>query len=548
MFGSAVDPDLALSNLERYIDAVDNRPRFWSAVVEDPGLMEVLAWVLGSSTYLAGVLVRHPEYLEELRNDSVATVKTPQTFIEEARLAVSSSTVGPERIGALHEFQRRELLRIGYRDLAGHGNVTEITHELSWLADAIVQVALDEARRDLEGQLKESHLSFAVIGVGKLGGEELNFSSDIDIFYIYSDEAHFDDATKLARRVNRYLTDRTSLGVFYRVDLRLRPHGSRGPMASSMQSLKTYYASWGETFERLVLSKVRCVAGDRDLGRTFLELVQPFVYRKYLDYAAIDEVRDIKRRIDQQAGELDSNVKLGWGGIREIEFFVQALQVLYGSEMREIREPSTLRALEKLEAVGLVEPEVSGRLRDAYVFLRNVEHRLQIVDQRQTHTLPEDIEELKRLARRMRMSLDAFHFDLDLHRREVHGVFNELFRTPDKGDEGMGSAVHRFVNDAMDPEAAEEWLTSLGFEDARQTLSILESLRDAPAFSHSPSRMKNLLANVITPLLEIARGLVRPGKVLIGFERLTSSMGAREVFFRSLLETPESIKQEQKIE
>ncbi len=401
VFGAAVDPDMALSNLDRYVRAVEEPARFWSGMVDDSDLMELLSWVLGSSSYLAGVLVRHPEYLSTLRDSAVKEVRTRQAYFEEARRVVSLSTVGADRTTALHEFQRRELLRIGYRDLAGHGNVTEITHELSWLADAIVQTAIDEARSDLTDQLKEPDLSFAVVGVGKLGGEELNFSSDIDIIYIYSDEAHFNDATKLARRVNHYLGDRTALGAFYRVDLRLRPDGSRGPLASSMQSLKTYYASWGETFERLVLVKARPVAGDPELGKAFMELVQPFVYRKYLDYAAIDEVRDIKRRIDQQvdsSGELDSNVKLGWGGIREIEFFIQALQVLYGGEMTDIRGAGTLSALEELHQAGLIESEVSRKLGDAYAFLRNVEHRLQIVDQRQTHTLPDDRIELNRLA------------------------------------------------------------------------------------------------------------------------------------------------------
>ena len=544
VFGASVDPDLALSNLDRYARAVEDPARLWSGMADDPALMDLLSWVLGSSSYLAGVLVRHPEYLSALRSGEATAVKTRQAFMEEARRAVSSSAVGRDRMTALHEFQRRELLRIGYRDLAGHGNVTEVTRELSWLADAIVQVAIDEARSDLADELKEPDLSFAVIGVGKLGGEELNFSSDIDIIYIYSDDAHSNDATKLARRVNHYLADRTALGAFYLVDLRLRPNGSRGPLASSMQALKTYYASWGETFERLVLVKARPVAGDNVLGRAFLELVQPFVYRKYLDYAAIDEVRDIKRRIDQQvdsSGELDSNVKLGWGGIREIEFFIQALQVLYGGEMTDLRGATTLPAIEKLHQAGLIEAEVSRKLGDAYAFLRNVEHRLQIVDQRQTHTLPDDENELNRLALRMRMSPEAFGSDLDSHRQEVHAVFNDLFRTSDEGDGETGSAVHRFVNEAMDSESTEAWLASLGFEDAPQAASILESLRDAPAFGHSPSRMKNMLANVISALLESAPQLVRPGKVLTGFERLTSSIGVREVFFRSLLEARESI-------
>ena len=542
-FAGAVDPDLCLANFGRFLEAVEDPSGLLDEIAAVDGMIERIARVLGSSNFLARVLIRHPEYWKSLDVKPATASASRGGYLEAARTAIARSNSGRDRLDALHDFQQKELLRIGHSDLAHKDSMAEVTRQLSSMADAIVQVVLDEARRDLEDRI-EANLRFAVIGVGKLGGEELNFSSDIDVIYIYGDDAHFDDATRLARRLHRDLTEGTASGAFYRVDLRLRPEGRRGPLASSIQSLRTYYGTWGETFERLMLAKARCIAGDEQIGADFLELVQPFVYRKYLDLAASDEVRDIKRRIDLQvdaSGELDLNVKLGWGGIREIEFFVQALQVIYGGQMMEIRERSTLRALERLAAASLVETEVAERLSEAYVFLRNVEHKLQIVDQRQTHTLPEDDEEMERCARRMGMSLDLFRSRLESHRSEVHAVFQDLFAAAGESDEGLGSRVYEFVNCTLGTEDAEAWLGSLGFEDARQARTVLESLRDAPAFGHSPTRVKNLLANVLTPLLEAVGELPRTGNVLTGFERLTTALGGRESFFRSLLERPESI-------
>ena len=541
--GSAADPDLALRNFARFLSARADTDGGLSAFFRSPERRARLAWLLGGSPYLAGILIRTPEYLEILRRQGDGG-KTRADYLEGARLAVAAGEGQTGRLASLHEFQQRELLRIGYRDLARQASVGEVTRELSWLADAIIQGALEDVLRDSSAEIGHPDFGFAVIGLGKLGGEELNFSSDIDIFYIYSDEAYADAATKLARRLNRHLTEAVS-GAFYRVDLRLRPGGGRGPAASSMQSLATYYDSWGETFERLALSRARCVAGDPSLGDAFLELADRFVYKRYLDYAAIDEVRDIKKRIDKQArssGEFDRNVKLGWGGIREIEFFVQVLQVLYGGEIPAIRARSTLRALEQLEQAGLIEAAVAGSLREAYVFLRDVEHKLQIVDQRQTHTLPDEPGEFERCARRLRLSPDELGKRLVFHRNAVAEVFGELFSEAPQAEEKPSNAVHRFVSGAMTRDASLAWLEHAGFRDPRQAEEMLRSLRDAPAFGHSPSRMRNLLANLLGPLLEQVMSLEEPERALARFERVTSAIGAREAFFTSLLENPQAIR------
>ncbi|PYS53620.1 MAG: hypothetical protein DMG13_11915 [Acidobacteria bacterium] len=531
---ASADPDAARANYQRFSEAGGRIPG------DQPG-RAALATILGGSPFLAEVLIRNPEHLDWLTAElGSGRTKTRMEFLQAARCAM------PGGILELHRFQRREILRIGARDLSGCFQMSDITKELSWLAEAVIQMALELACRELDERYGAADAGFAVAGVGKLGGEELNFSSDIDLIYIFSDETLTDRATKLARRITQILTEPTSEGSFYRVDLRLRPEGSRGTIASPIRVLQAYYDSWGETFERLALTKARVVAGDRDTGDRFMNLLQPFVYRKYLDFVAIDEVRDIKRRIDQQLERsigLDRHVKLGRGGIREIEFFVQALQVLYGGELPGIRTPNTLDALDRLEEADIIDPEVGRRLRDAYVFLRNLEHKLQIIHQLQTHEIPADPGELEKCARRMCMPLAGFQSALAEHRDAVHRIFQELFaeKMSSPGRSGIAGAVHHFVNQNMDQKEARAWLASLGFSDPTQSAHNLELLRDAPAFGHSPSRMKNLLSNVLTPLIEITGGLIRPDAVLNGFERIVAGMGAREAFFTSLLENPKSL-------
>ena len=268
------------------------------------------------SPFLSDLLVRHPDYADWLSTELITGRKrTRPEFMHSARIAAASGLPG------LHQFQMREILRIGARDLSGKVPMRDITNELSWLADAIIQMVLEYARRELDEKYGPSEDQFAVIGVGKLGGEELNFSSDVDIIYIFADGASSNRSTRLARRITEILTEPTSESTFYRVDLRLRPEGSRGEIASPLRTLQTYYDSWGETFERLALTKARVVAGNPELGERFIELITPFVYRKYLDFAAIDEVRDVKVRIDEQVQRsvgLERHVKLGRGGIREM--------------------------------------------------------------------------------------------------------------------------------------------------------------------------------------------------------------------------------------
>ena len=271
---------------------------------------------------------------------------------------------------------------------------------------------------DAEGNLKEA--GYAVISMGKLGGEELNFSSDIDLIFAYDEEGDTEGILKYDEHTNRItnnlffiklgesiihaISEITDEGYCYRIDMRLRPEGRVGALARSLNNTEIYYESWGETWERQALIKARFSAGNEDVGRRFIEMIRPFIYRKYMDYASITEIKHTKDRIDQVIGgrgERFHQVKLGYGGIREIEFIVQALQLLYGGRNPGIREINTLKALDKLSGYNYLKDKDIALLVEGYKFLRRVEHRLQMLYEFQTHTLPKEKKEILKLAKRL---------------------------------------------------------------------------------------------------------------------------------------------------
>ena len=320
---------------------------------------------------------------------------------------------------ALRRFRQRESLRIGYNDIVRGFPLEVITQDLSDLADACVEAAVRLARARAEARFgvpmtaRGSAARFVVLGLGKLGGQELNYSSDIDLVFLYDEDGQttgpkvVSNAELFARmgsEIVRLLADHTALGMAYRVDMRLRPDGEQGALARSLDATLGYYVTRGRTWERQALIKCRPVAGDLALGQTFLEAIKPFVYRRYLGAAEIAEIKALKRRIEQRtvsAGTAEVEVKTGQGGIRDVEFVVQFLQFLHGGEYPDVRHATTLQAIARLEQVGCLSAEERHIMDDTYRFLRRVEHRLQILFDRQTHEMPRDLEALRTLALRM---------------------------------------------------------------------------------------------------------------------------------------------------
>ncbi len=448
----SADPDQALNHFERFARAAANKIHLFSYLKDSPRTLEILAKTFGGSPYMAEILIRDPHYLYWLTDPQILYSARKKREIER-ELARALRTIADERkrLDYLRVIKRRETLRIGVRDLLRLCSVEETLADLSTLAEALISAAhwiCSSALRREYGIPRKAFGGFTVLAMGKLGGGELNFSSDVDLIYLYAsdrEEADEEAATisapeyfrRLCQKITVALSEFTSEGYVYRVDLRLRPEGKAGNIAYSLDGFERYYQSRGETWERLALLKAWPVAGDRALGRRFLEMARAFIYDRPFDLKALEEVRGIKRKIDQRMTirqQRDRNVKLGAGGIREIELIVQALQVCHGASTLQIRERNTLKALRSLADQALISPEERQALTQAYIFLRDVENKLQMVDDAQTHSLPIEDRELTACARRLGYSDDGtiaaaeqFLRDYQRHTTEVNRIFERLF-------------------------------------------------------------------------------------------------------------------------
>jgi [glutamine synthetase] adenylyltransferase / [glutamine synthetase]-adenylyl-L-tyrosine phosphorylase len=463
------DPDGALNHLERFAKTGGSALALLSHLEAQPRAMEILAQVFGTSSFMAEILVRHPAWLYWLSEPEVLERRRTRGDIErDLERALEPLQSEARRLDLLRITRRREILHIGVRDLLRLSSVTETIGALSGLAEALIQKAYETA----EGALRREHglpplaetgkgrsasSGFAVLGMGKLGGGELNFSSDIDLIYVYgSDRGRMarsstapsrpDFNKALALRLTAALADLTDEGYVYRVDLRLRPEGRVGPAAQSVAACEEYYRTRGATWERMALVKAWPVAGDQRVGQGFLKRVRPFVYGRPLESRDMEEIRRIKRDIDRKIAARDEsrrNVKLGIGGIREIEFVAQILEIRHGRRDPSLRERNTLAALAALADRGLLPVADHDALKRAYVFLRDVENKLQMVADAQTHSLPRSEDELVFCARRLGYRAkaggdpaDALRLDYETHASGVHRIFEAVL-----GDQGaFGSA------------------------------------------------------------------------------------------------------------
>lgn len=453
----SADPDHGLVRFERFLRAHAEPRQLLAALRERPSGLGLLAAACGGSPFLAETLVRHPDWFHWLEADgAIGHLRSPVDI--ESALARALSQLGPHPTheaeqDALRLAKRRELLHIALRDLLRLATVEETLGALSGLAEVLIQqaCALAEAwqrRRDGLAPAAGVGRGFTVLGLGKLGGSELNFSSDVDLVYLYATDrgrvsrrrhaaSRTEFAHQMARRVTAALADTTGEGIVYRVDLRLRPEGRSGPVAGSLASLAHYYRARGATWERLALLKARPVAGDAELGMRLLQRVKPFVFGRGLSPDDVRDVLRMKRAVDRRVAERHESqrdVKLGVGGIREIELVAQALQVRHGRARGALRVRGTLPALAALRESGLLPAPEADALRHAYLFLRDLENKLQMLADAQVHSLPRGHEELKACARRLgyrdapgvaaEAALLRAHAG---HTEAVHRIFEETF-------------------------------------------------------------------------------------------------------------------------
>ncbi len=550
-FATTPDPDAALVGFCRFASEHTPKTTFINNLRVDPRVLDVLTQILGTSPFLSEILIRNPEYLHWLRHELDRRPPDRDEYAIEVNRLLDEMAVPEHQVDALKRFQRREFLRIAARDLFGMLDATTLTTttaQLSNLADTLVDGMLRIASAEMAAR-KGGPLPgrFAVIAMGKLGGGDLNYSSDIDLIYVYELPGGDDDPAageaheryqKLGRRLTGLLSEHTSEGYLYRVDMRLRPLGQRGALVYSLQQSVHYYETTGETFERFALLKARPIAGDRELGEKFVERVAPFVFRKYLDHAAIEELARYKKRADRahaKHGDLDDNIKEGRGGIREVELFAQVFQLIYGGEHPSLRTGHTLTALHELGALGFVEPNEQRDLQVAYIFLRNIEHGLQAAQGQQTHSLSGTERGLRALARRLGFDeMETLTAVLDTHRNKVHAIYANLFYEETETEALAGRTIFRLLAGEMEDDEARRRLARAGFDDPASALAALRALDAAPTTGRASAR--NLLSNLLATIMADDARLSAPDRVLIRFERVVSKARGATGLFRTLLE------------
>src|SRR5438876_6536268 len=412
-------------------------PAFVDVVEEFPLGEAALLHLLAVSNVCTTRLIRNPETVVWLGRPEVCLASRGYGEMFNDLLTLAGNAVATQDFAALRFWKGREMTRVALRELANVAPLEETTGELSQIAEICIRRVFEHWNADLRQRHGSPKAEFAILALGKLGGSELNHSSDVDLLFLYSEEgqltphlSYHEFFNRLGKKILETFSTPHPQGSLFRVDLRLRPEGSAGPLARSLESMENYYAGFGETWERLALIKERGIAGRRELAYEFLRQHQPFIYPKSATPDLLEEIANIKRRIERDVvgpDKLHRDVKLGIGGIREIEFIVQALQLINGARHPFLQEPSMLKALRALRELNFLPHEEVLALDGAYRFLRRVEHRLQIEAEQQTHTVPEEHEALGRLAYSLRFpSAEDFTAVLQARMGAVRPIFQRI--------------------------------------------------------------------------------------------------------------------------
>ena len=514
------------------------------AIAADAEGRALLSAIFGSSPYLTQCAVRDIGFACELLTEG------PRSAWKRTIAALASLTpqhTGTDEImNTLRRAKRRSALATALADLSGIWSVEQVGESLSAFAEAALGLAVrhlvgraaaaGEIAGGVAGEDPARGSGWIVLGMGKLGGRELNYSSDIDLIVLYDDEvARYTGGTSLqrcmvgmTRDLVRLMAERTAAGYVFRTDLRLRPDPGSTPVAISTRAAEAYYESAGQNWERAAMIKARPVAGDIAAGEAFLEVLRPFVWRRNLDFAAIQDIHSIKRQIHAQRGGASiavagHDIKLGRGGIREIEFFAQTQQLIWGGRYPELRPRATCEALRALAAAGRLESIVSGRLIRAYRFLRRLENRLQMVDDQQTHSIPETAAALDGIAAMMGYGgAAAFGAAVLEELRAVESHYAVLFeKSPDLS--GPGNLVFTGADD--DP-ATLQTLDRLGFRDPAMVAGRIRVWHHGRYAATRSARAREILTELVPTILESFSRTIDPDAALLKFDDFLRALPA----------------------
>ena len=519
-------------------------------------MLAPLTRVLACSPFAARSFTRKPEILMDLvSGDRLARTMPPDEFLGLAAAALRDCRQEPSFMRELRWFRHREMCRVLWRDLNGLSSLEESLAELTELANACILSALEFARTNVAARHGLPYTpsgdpsEMAVIGMGKLGGGELNFSSDIDLIFVYSEEGRTDGSveidalrfhTLVCQQLIRVLNQRTVDSFVYRVDTRLRPFGNSGPLVIKVSSLESYLARSARDWERYAWVKARVINPAEMNESLYEEVTRPFVYRRYLDYSVFESLRDMKGKIEREALRKDkaSDIKLGRGGIREIEFITQSMQLVRGGANPDLRGRSLREMLARLGERGFLGPGTSGELDRSYCFLRRLENRLQGMDDRQTQTLPDDEEGRARLAFAMgHADWDGLAEKTDSHRETVARHFSAIvFRQADLPEAEEGPPGDLLAVWAGETENAADILRAYGFSDPEVALESMQAVHKASDYARMDQTGRKRLDLLIPRLIEAAAREPEPGPTLSRTLKVIAAIARRSAYLALLYE------------
>jgi [glutamine synthetase] adenylyltransferase / [glutamine synthetase]-adenylyl-L-tyrosine phosphorylase len=504
-----------------------------SRVVEQFPLGEsALMHLLAVSNICATRLTQNPETLLWLCQPEVCLASRGYVEMVGDLRALAGDSVAKQDFAALRFWKGREMTRVAVRELANVAPLEETTGELSQIAEICIRRVFEHFDTELRKRYGSPAAEFVILALGKLGGGELNHSSDVDLLFLYGEEgqltphiSYHEFFNRLGKRILEAFSTPHPGGSLFRVDLRLRPEGSAGPLARSLESMENYYAGFGETWERLALIKARGIAGSGELAYEFLRQHQPFIYPKSTTHDLLDEIASIKHRIERDivgTEKLERDVKLGRGGIRDIEFIVQTLQLIHGPRHPFLQEPSMLKAMRALRELDLLPSSEVLTLDNTYRFLRRVEHRLQIEAEQQTHVVPRDQAALRRLALSLRfLSSEDFTAALQERMRAVRPIFQRIISKP--------------------PAASAELPRSNDLEiftDQKRAAKAFTDLARSAAGFHLAPRTRQIFGKLRPVLIGWLAKAADSDATLNQFVRFVEAYGLRSLFFELLVANP----------
>lgn len=556
------DPDLALATLSRFVAASRNPLSFGSLIEQDLQALPVLLQLFSTSPLLGDLLVSDAASYDLLRLTDGEPVSRA-ALVEEICGEVANLSDSRDVMASLRHFKRRETLRIAYGDIIGRQPIDVVSEQLSFLADAICEAALRAARRALESQRgvprfrAGQRTQFVLLGLGKLGGLELDYRLQLEVIFLYDGDGHTDGdrpldnqefCERIAKKVIQLLAEETELGTAYQIDLQKSPAARQGRHCLSLESTRSHFETRGRTWERQALIKARPVAGDLGLGHAFLDAIEPWVYRRYLSPSDITGIKALKRRLERRTERTGAAILNVEGGVCDVEFIVQFLQLINGGDRREVRTGNTLTSIRQLEQTGCLTADEARSLEDNYNWLRRVEHRLEVMHSPSTHELPESVANLRQLALRcgyredgdddvVKAFQDEYQSRTHQHQQIINHLLEETFADETEPDAEMDLV--------LDPDPQSEQIQCVlgpyGFRDVSDAYHNLFALSVERIPFLSSRRCRHFLASIARRLLQEIAHTPSPDATLANLCRVSDSIGGKGVLWELFSFHPPSL-------